>query len=173
MSKGPSVAPNVEHKLALNTARDAIATLLVFVAIAFTPSIVGSAFPPDAWYQSLHKPSWHPPSWLFGPVWAVLYTLIGYAGYLAWTSSMPAKRYGAFAIYGIQLLLNALWSPIFFGYHSPGLAMISIIVQWLAIAANITAFYRIKAAAGLLLVPYLLWVSFALILNGVIWMLNR
>ena len=86
---------------------------------------------------------------------------------------MPDKRYRAFGIYAIQLLLNSLWSPLFFGYHSAGLALLSIVAQWVAIALNIEAFYRIKSAAGLLLLPYLLWVSFALILNATIWLLNR
>jgi translocator protein len=164
---------NTEHKLSLNSPRDAIAILLVFVAIAFLPAMVGSAFPPDSWYESLNKPSWDPPRWLFGPVWTVLYALIGYAGYLAWSSSIAATRYRAFSIYTVQLLLNALWSPLFFGYHSPGLALLNIWAQWIAIALNIGTFYRIKPAAGLLLLPYLLWVSFALILNGAIWLLNR
>ena len=132
-----------------------------------------TSFSPDAWYEALAKPSWNPPAWLFGPVWTVLYTLIGYAGYLAWRSSIANQRYAAFSIYAIQLLLNALWTPLFFGYHSPGLALVNIVAQWVAIALNIAAFHRIKPAAGLLLVPYLLWVSFALVLNASIWILNR
>ena len=99
--------------------------------------------------------------------------LIGYAGYLAWRSSVANQRYAAFSIYAIQLLLNALWTPLFFGYHSPGLALVNIVAQWVAIALHIAVFYRIKPAAGLLLVPYLLWVSFALVLNASIWILNR
>jgi translocator protein len=164
---------NTQRKLSLDSPRDTIATLLVFVAIAFLPAMIGSAFPPDAWYESLNKPSWDPPRWVFGPVWTVLYSLIGYAGYLAWSSSVAGTRYRAFSIYAVQLLLNALWSPLFFGYHSPGLALLNIVAQWFAIALNIGAFYRIKPAAGLLLAPYLLWVSFALLLNGAIWLLNR
>ena len=119
------------------------------------------------------KPSWDPPRWLFGPVWTVLYTLIGYAGYLAWSSSHGRGRNRAFGIYAVQLILNALWSPLFFGYHSPGLALVNIAAQAVAISFNIVAFYRIKPAAGSLLVPYLLWVAFALGLNGAIWELNR
>ena len=163
---------NTQYKLSPNAPRDAIATLFVFVAFAYLPAMIGSAFPPDAWYQSLNKPSWHPSPWLFGPVWTVLYALIGYAGYLAWSSSIPDKRYRAFGIYAIQLLLNSLWSPLFFGYHSAGLALLSIVAQWVAIALNIEAFYRINSAAGLLLLPNLLWVSFALVLNATIWLLN-
>ena len=164
---------NSNDKSLLDDPAAAIATLVIFLAIAFVPSIIGASFRPDAWYEALIKPSWNPPNWLFGPVWTVLYTLIGYAGYLAWRSSTVGQRYGAFGIYAIQLLLNALWSPLFFGYYSPGLALLNIVAQWVAISLNIVAFYRIKPAAGLLLVPYLLWVTFALVLNASIWNLNR
>ena len=164
---------NTQTKSALNVPRAAVATLVVFFGIAFIPAVIGTAFPPDAWYEALAKPSWNPSPWLFGPVWAVLYTLIGYAGYLAWSSSVANQRYAAFSIYAIHLLLNALWTPLFFGYHSPGWALVSIIAQWLAIALNIVAFYRIKPVAALLLAPVLLWVTFALLLNASIWMLNR
>ena len=157
----------------MDAPRVAVATLLVFLAIAFIPSLIATSFSPAAWYEALAKPSWNPPAWLFGPVWTVLYTLIGYAGYLAWRSSITNQRYAGFSIYAIQLLLNALWTPLFFGYHSPGLALVNIVAQWVAIALNIAAFHRIKPAAGLLLVPYLLWVSFALVLNASIWILNR
>ena len=93
-------------------------------------------------------------------------------GYLAWSSSVANQRYAAFGIYAIHLLLSALWTPLFFGYQSPGWALVSIIAQWLAIALNIVAFYRIKPAAGLLLAPVLLWVTFALLLNTSIWTLS-
>ena len=162
-----------QTKSTLNVPRGAVATLVVFLGIAFIPALIGTAFPPDAWYEALAKPSWNPSPWVFGPVWAVLYTLIGYAGYLTWSSSVANQRYAAFSIYAIHLLLNALWTPLFFGYHSPGWALVSIIAQWLAIALNIVAFYRIKPAAGLLLAPVLLWVTFALLLNTSIWMLDR
>ena len=164
---------NTQYKPTLNVPRAAVAALVVFLGIAFIPALIGTAFPPDAWYEALAKPSWNPSPWLFGPVWAVLYTLIGYAGYLAWSSSVANQRYAAFSIYAIQLLLNALWTPLFFGYHSPRWALVSIIAQWLVIVLNIVAFYRIKPAAGLLLAPVLLWVTFALLLNTSIWMLNR
>jgi translocator protein len=157
----------------MNSARSEVATLFVFLAIAFIPAVLGAAFSPDAWYDSLVKPSWNPPSWLFGPVWTVLHALIGYAGYLAWSSSNPNRRYGAFSVYAIQLLLNGLWSPLFFGYHSPGLALVNIVALWVAIGLNIVAFYRIKPASGLLLMSYLVWVSFATVLNASIWALNR
>ena len=164
---------NTDHKSAMEGSSAVIATLLIFLAIAFVPSIIGASFRPGAWYEALFKPSWNPPSWLFGPVWMTLYTLIGFAGYLAWRSSRASQRYGVFGIYAVQLLLNALWSPLFFGLHSPGLALVNIVAQWVAISLNIAAFYRIKPAAGFLLVPYLLWVTYALVLNASIWNLNR
>jgi translocator protein len=164
---------NTQIKSNLNVPRDEVARLVVFLGIAFIPALIGTAFPPDAWYEGLVKPSWNPSPWLFGPVWTLLYTLIGYAGYLAWTSSVANQRYASFSIYAIQLVLNALWSPLFFGYHSPGLALINIAALWVAISLNIVAFYRIKPASGLLLMPYLLWVTFASALNASIWNLNR
>ena len=164
---------NINHQSTMDAPRAAVATLVVFLGIAFIPALIGTAFPPDAWYEALAKPSWNPSPWVFGPVWAVLYTLIGYAGYLAWCSSVANQRYAAFSIFAIHLLLNALWTPLFFGYHSPSWALVSIIAQWPAIAFNIVAFYRIKPAAGLLLAPVLLWVTFALLLNTLIWTLNR
>ena len=167
------MSANVNLNSAMNAPRIAVGTLLVFVAIAFIPSIFGAAFSPDAWYASLAKPPWNPPSWLFGPVWTALYVLIGFAGYLAWSSSNSNRRYGAFGVYAVQLLLNGLWSPLFFGYHSPAAALLNIVALWVAIWLNMVAFYRINPAAGLLLIPYFLWVSFATVLNASIWTLNR
>jgi translocator protein len=163
---------HTEHRPPLPLPRMEITTLLVFFGIAFIPAIIGMATPPDAWFGSLTKPAWNPPSWLFGPVWTILYALIGYAGYLAWNSSMGQKRNRIFSIYASQLFLNALWTPLFFGYHSTTLALIDITALWTTIALNIVAFYRIKPAAGLLLIPYWLWVTFAWVLNFSIWNLN-
>ena len=157
----------------MDAPRDAVAALFIFFGLAFAPTLIGAAFPPDTWYEMLNKPAWEPPRWLFGPIWITLYMLIGYAGYLAWSSSIGRARQRAFLIYSAQLILNALWTPLFFGLHSPALALINIVAQCLVILLNIIVFYRIKPAAGLLLVPYLLWVTFALLLNATIWSLNR
>ena len=137
------------------------------------PALVATAFAPDLWYESLNKPSWNPPGWLFGPVWTVLYSLIGYAGYLAWSSSVGPARQNAFWIFALQLILNALWTPLFFGLRSLGLSLVDIIALWLVIFLNIIVFYRLKPAAGVLLAPYWLWVTFALVLNTRIWWLDR
>ncbi len=164
---------NVNLNSTRNVPRAAIATLLAFIAIALVPAFIGNAFPPDAWFVEWAKPSWNPPSWIFGPVWTVLYTLIGYLGYLACRSTLSIQRYGAFSVYAIQLALNGLWTPLFFGYHGLGLALITIVAFWVAIRLNIVAFYRIKPASGLLLIPYLLWASCATLLNAAIWNLDR
>ena len=170
---GASMPTNTTNRQGLYVPRDAIAALLIFFAIAFAPALIGSAFAPDLWYESLNKPSWNPPGWLFGPVWTVLYLLIGYAGYLAWSSSIGRARQKAFWIFALQMILNALWTPLFFGLHSLGLSLVNMIALWLMILLNAIVFYRLKPAAGLLLTPYLLWVTFALVLNATIWWLNR
>ena len=143
----------------------AAARLIVFIGIAILPTLIGLTAPSDAWYATLVKPTRHPPDWLFGPVWTILYAVIGYAGWLAWSSSVGLQRYRAFALYAAQLVLNTLWTPLLFGHHSPTLALFDIAALWAIITLNIVAFYHIKPAAGLLLLPYLLWISVALILT--------
>lgn len=130
------------------------------------------------WYPVLVKPALNPPAWIFGPVWTTLFLLMGYALYLVWSSyaKASADKKGvikiALALFGVQMVLNALWSIIFFGLHSPGGALVEIIFLWLAILATIIAFYKISRPAAWLLVPYILWVSFAGYLNYSIWVLN-
>ncbi len=125
------------------------------------------------WYATLIKPSFNPPSWLFGPVWTILYAMIGISFYLVLTakakSSLKAKAYW---IFGIQIFLNAIWSPVFFGLHNIFAALIIIVLMWLFILLNILAFYKISKNSAWILVPYWLWVSFASILNFSLWMLN-
>lgn len=130
------------------------------------------------WYPVLVKPALNPPAWVFGPVWTTLFLLMGYALYLVWSSYAEASADKkdlikiALTLFGVQMVLNALWSIIFFGLHSPGGAFIEIIFLWLAILATIIAFYKISRPAAWLLVPYILWVSFAGYLNFMIWVLN-
>lgn len=135
-------------------------------ALATYPAIPG-------WYASLIKPSFSPPSWVFGPVWTVLYVLMGIAAYTVYRTGMkkPAVR-DAIAVFGVQLGLNLLWSLLFFGLHSPLYGLLCIVALWAAIAITIIRFYAISKNAGLLLAPYILWVSFASLLNFSIWMLN-
>lgn len=144
------------------------------VGIAGTPFTLSSI--PD-WYMGLTKPWFAPPNWLFGPAWTLLYFLMGVAVYLIWTQK-PAKKAAlnrvklALKWFLIQLILNGIWSPIFFGLRSPELGLLIIVVMWLAIAATIKQFFGVSRTAGYLLLPYLAWVSFATVLNFSIVVLN-
>jgi benzodiazapine receptor len=138
----------------------------IFGSVATTPAIPG-------WYASLKKPSFNPPNWVFGPVWTLLYALMGISAYLVWNRGWEKKEVRiALVIFGIQLILNTLWSFIFFKFQSPGWALVEIIVLWLAILVTVLNFMKISKPAGWLLVPYLLWVSFAAFLNFSIFRLN-
>lgn len=141
--------------------------LLCFAAASF-----GAIFGPGNWYSSLRKPSWNPPAWIFGPVWSALYTMMAVAAWLVWRQGGWAKQRKRLGIFLVQLALNALWTPLFFGLHSPGVAFAEIVLLWLAIAATIIAFLSASRAAALLLAPYLAWVSFAAALNFALWKLN-
>ena len=120
-------------------------------------------------YQSLDRPSWAPPSWLFGPVWTLLYAMIAVAGWLVW------RRAGwttALSVYAVQLVLNAAWTPIFFGFGRYGLALVDIVVLWLLIGVTIWLFRPVSRTAAALLLPYWAWVTFATALNAWIWNAN-
>jgi tryptophan-rich sensory protein len=128
------------------------------------------------WYPKLQKPSFTPPGWVFGPVWMVLYAMMGFSLYLA--SQHPTEEHEGLwwasrVLFGIQLALNVLWSYVFFGRRSAGWALVEILFLWAAIAATTLTFFKMSRTAGLLLLPYLLWVSFATLLNQSIWRLNR
>lgn len=126
----------------------------------------------DTWYTTLQKPSWNPPNWLFGPVWTTLYISMAVAAWLVWRSADLRQTRMPLLLFGLQLLLNVIWSGLFFALRSPGWAFVDIIVLWLAILATVVAFARVSTWAGVLLLPYLAWVSFATVLNGTIWRLN-
>ncbi len=129
----------------------------------------------STWYPTLIKPFFNPPNWLFAPVWTILYVMMGVGAGLVWskTEAVPVLVKKALWVFVIQLILNALWSFLFFGLQNPFLALIEIMLLWLMIFETIKVFKPIDALAGKLLIPYLLWVSFAMILNGSIWWLNR
>jgi len=151
--------------------------LIVCLALTFSAAFIGSIFTRDAvnnWYATLNKPSFTPPDWLFGPVWTILYILMAISAFIVWQKGLanPAVRI-ALTIYLIQLILNGFWSVIFFSLKLPWLAFIEIILLWSAIVVTILAFTRVSIIATLLLVPYILWVSFAAVLNFSIWLLNR
>lgn len=158
----------------IGPARSALA-LLAFVAVCATAALVGSAFTAPSipeWYGSLVKPSFTPPSWLFGPVWSVLYLAMAIAGWLVWLRPRNIAVALPLALFGGQLVLNALWSILFFGLQAPGIALVEILTLWAMIFATLISFWKISTIAGWLFVPYLAWVSFATILNFEIWRLN-
>ena len=146
--------------------------LLAWVAFTFSATATSVFIAQNAWYAGLVKPTWNPPGWLFGPVWTLLYVLMGIAAWLIWREGGWRVQRRPLGLYLAQWALNALWTPLFFGLHRPGLAFAEIIVLDLAVLATLIAFCRVKRLAGALLVPYLLWVPFATVLNGTIWWLN-
>lgn len=128
----------------------------------------------NGWYRTIAKPSWNPPDAVFAPVWTTLYILMGIALYLVWRRDAPAKAKRRAVIFWVgQLVLNVIWSFLFFSKHDIGFALIEILLLWLVILVTIFLFARISKAAAWLLVPYISWVSFAAILNYAIWQLNQ
>ena len=153
--------------------------LAAFVGGALAAGAIGAAFSPAAssaarhWYAALAKPEWTPPDSWFGPVWLSLYVLMGIAAWLIWRERYHRGRNAALAAYGVQLLLNAIWAPLFFGARNIGAGLFVIVALWLAIAWTLREFAAVKAVAAWLLGPYLVWVSFASWLNLSIWKLNQ
>jgi len=138
----------------------------LLASFATLPAITG-------WYAELNKPSFNPPDWLFGPVWTTLYTLMGISAAAIWNAGFEhPKIKHALSVFGIQLMLNGIWSFLFFGFQNPLLAFIEIIILLIAIIFTIIRFKEIKPWAGWLLIPYLLWVVFASVLNFSIYLLN-
>ena len=155
------------------TAAD-IKWLALCVILPLIIGFIGSAFTTPAipsWYSSLQKPAFSPPNWIFGPVWTILYILMGVSLYLARKNRNGLSKKSAF-LFGAQLFLNLLWSAIFFGLQSPLFAFAEIILLWIAIVFTIIEFGKVSSSAALLLIPYLLWVSFAAVLNYYVWVLN-
>jgi tryptophan-rich sensory protein len=149
--------------------------LVPFVAVCLLAGAVGGIVTGpsvETWYPGLKKPAWTPPSFVFGPVWTLLYLLMGVSGWIVWRRREYVEIPLPMVLFGVQLTLNAAWSMVFFGLRQPGLAALEIALLWLAIAATLWAFARVSRAAAWLLVPYLGWVSFATLLNVAIWRLN-
>ena len=150
--------------------------LICAIVISELAGGIGAIFTVSAiptWYAALAKPALNPPSWVFGPVWTTLYLLMGIAAFLVWNKGWDRKDVRkALGVFLLQLALNAIWSIIFFGLHSPFWAFVDIVAMWLAIVWTMMLFYRISKPAMWLLLPYILWVSFAAYLNYSILMLN-
>ncbi len=145
--------------------------LVVFVLAVTAVAAFGATFAPGAWYESLAKPAWNPPNWIFGPVWTLLYVLVAISGWLVWRQR-GRQLAPALIWFVLQLLLNAAWSWLFFGLQRIDLALVDILLLWLAIAITIRHFRPRSQLAAYLLAPYLLWVTFATALNAAIWWLN-
>lgn len=149
------------------------APLVIVIGTLLAAAVGGvAAAPAPGFYESLVRPTWAPPAWLFGPAWAVLFTLMAIAAYLVWHARGWRGARGALTLYGVQLVLNALWTWCFFAWRQGGLALVEVIVLWLAIAATAIAFGRVRRVAAVLLLPYLAWVGFATALTLVVWRLN-
>ena len=150
--------------------------LAIWIAICFAAAGIGALMTTPAlgdWYVKLNKPAWTPPNGVFGPVWTLLYAIMGLAAWMVWLQRASRNVTPALSIFAIQLILNVAWSGLFFGLHSPGAGLLAIVALWCAIAATILSFRRAVALAGWILVPYLAWVSFAMALNFEIWRLNK
>lgn len=148
--------------------------LVGWLVVSFAASAVGAvaSIQAQSFYGELTQPSWAPPGWVFGPVWTTLYALMGVAAWLVWREGGFRKNKTSLSLFLVQLVVNALWSWLFFAWHLGAYALIDLIALWLLIIATLVTFWRVKPLAGTLLVPYLLWVSFAGILNYTVWQLN-
>lgn len=140
--------------------------------VAWLSSQVSPGIAPADWYNSLNKPSWNPPSWVFGPVWTTLYTLMGIAAWMVWKKFGFQHAKAALSAFLIQLLLNGIWSQLFFGMQSPGWAFLEIFFLLSAILVTTFLFSKKVKTAAWLMAPYILWVAFATVLNGTIWWIN-
>lgn len=149
-----------------------LATSLLLPFVAGLIGSVSTVSEIPTWYANLNKPSFSPPNAIFGPVWTILYVMMGFSLYLFWKAANKGVLLKGMLLFGSQLVLNTLWSILFFGAKSPLLALINIVVLWVLILATILHFYKTSKTAAYLLVPYILWISFATILNFAIWSLN-
>ncbi len=143
-----------------------------WLVLCFSAASLGAFFMPGEWYTMLKKPSWNPPAWIFGPVWSSLYTMMAVAAWLVWKRGGFAAQRRPLRLFLVQLALNGAWSPLFFGLHWPGVAFAEILLLWLAIVTTLTAFRPVSRVAAWLLAPYLAWVTFAAVLNFMLYRLN-
>lgn len=154
-----------------------ILPLILSVGVSFLAAGIGSVFTTsaiDTWYTTLQKPFFNPPNWIFGPVWTLLYLMMGISLYIVWNTKTHTKeRRQGLSFFFVQLALNVLWSILFFGLKSPFLALLGILLLWVMIYLTIKNFFKISRTAGWLLIPYLVWVSFATVLNLSLVFLNR
>lgn len=134
---------------------------------------LGSGGGVTGWYESLQRPWFSPPGWLFGPVWTVLYIMMGVAAWIAYVGVRRGGGGRVLGVYFVQLALNAAWTPVFFGLRWPLGALVVIVLMWVMIGVTVWVFWSVRRVAGVLMLPYWAWVSFAAVLNGSLWWLNR
>ncbi len=146
--------------------------LLFWLVITFAVATFGSQFRPGDWYQALAKPALTPPNWIFPVVWTLLYALMALSAWLIWRRGGFKVNRLALSLYGLQLIFNGLWSWLFFGQHQIGLALVDIVILLTLIILTAVRFWKTYRPAGILLAPYILWVSFATYLNYMLWVLN-
>ncbi len=149
-----------------------IAGLIGWLLLCYAAASLGAIFMPGEWYAALRKPAWNPPAWIFGPVWTALYTMMAVAVWLVWKQGGFKSQRLPLGFFLIQLAMNALWTPLFFGLHWMGVAFAEIVLMWFAILLTMEHFRRLSRPAVWLLAPYLLWVAFAAMLNGTLWWMN-
>lgn len=146
--------------------------LVIFLVMCLAVGSIGAAFPPGEWYRGLVKPAFNPPSWVFAPVWTSLYILMAIAVWRVWCDGSWHQHRIALGLFLVQLILNGLWSPLFFGLQRMDLALLDLLLLWAVLFATIVRFYRTSRLAAALLLPYLAWVSFAGVLNYSLLRLN-
>lgn len=151
-------------------------SLIVFLIICLLAGYSGSRYTflsVKTWYPTIKKPSWNPPNWLFAPVWTLLYISMAVSAWMVWEKAPGAPSRGPMLAFAMQLLLNVAWSAIFFGLRNIALAFKEILVLWASIALTIACFWAVNPLAGMLLIPYFIWVTFAAFLNYTIYRMNR
>lgn len=146
--------------------------LIGWLILTFSAAATGAFVKTGGWYEELTKPTWNPPGWVFGPVWTTLYVMMAVAAWLVWMHGGWKDQRRPLILYLVQWALNALWTPLFFGFHLPGPAFVEIVALAVAIYATLYTFWRVRPIAGLLLVPYAAWATFAAVLNFTIWRMN-
>lgn len=146
--------------------------LVLFVGVCLAVGFIASTWSPGEWYQTINKPSWTPPNWVFGPVWTLLYIMMGVAAWLVWREFGFSGAKVALGVFFVQLALNFLWSYLFFGIRSPAAAFIDLAFLWIAILVTIVLFWSRNTVAGALLLPYIAWVTYAGSLNLGIWVMD-
>lgn len=146
--------------------------LIAWLALVFSATLSSVFVSTGGWYAELNKPTWNPPSWIFGPVWTLLYILMAVAAWRVWSKGGWSGQRRALSLFVVQWALNALWTPIFFGLQQPGWAFVEIMILLVLIRYTIKAFLKVDQTAALLMLPYAIWVGFAAALNLAIWRMN-